>query len=144
MTNPRIATYQDLLDEKERLKQLLSAQKELVRQDFNEIKAELAPVRNAFSFIGKVTTKDKSNPLLNGVADTVIDIFIKRMILSRTGWITRLAVPFLMKNFSSHLIGDNKKSILKKVFSLFGSKRHMNGDLRHENLQHEKQEEPLK
>jgi len=126
----QIATYQDLLDEKERLQQLLKAQKELVRADFNEVKEEFAPVRSAFHMIGKFTTRDKSNPLLSGVAGTAIDLLVRRFLLARTGWLTKLAVPFLMKNFSSHVLGENKKPILKKLFSLFGKKPHMNGKMK--------------
>lgn len=125
MTNT-IATYHDLLEEKERLSKLLKAQKELVRLDFKEVKAELEPLRSAISMVGKITTRDKSNPLLTGVANTVIDVAIRNLILSRSGWLTRLVVPFIAKNFSSHVIADNKKPILKKLFSLFG-KKNMNG-----------------
>lgn len=122
-----IATYQDLLDEKERLTQLLKAQKELVHADFQELKAELAPVRAAFSTIGKMTTRDSSNPLLTGVTNTVIDVAIRNLLLNKAGWLTRMVVPFVMKNFSSHVIADNKQPILKKIFSLFGKKHKMNG-----------------
>ena len=122
-----VATYQDLLDEKERLTQLLKAQKELVRLDFEEVKAELAPLRSAISTIGKITTRDSNNPVLTGIANTVIDVAVKNVLLNKAGWITRLVVPFFMKNFSSHVIADNKQPILKKIFSLFGKKHKMNG-----------------
>ncbi len=127
MTKP-IRTYKELLEEKERLKLLLSAQKELVRQDINEIKQELAPVRSAISTVGKMVTKDKTNWVLSTAADTIIDIVVRRMILSKAGWITRLAVPFFMKNFSSHFIADNKDKILNKLSSWFG-KKNSNGKL---------------
>lgn len=126
MTNT-IATYQDLLDEKERLTQLLKAQKELVHADFQELKAELLPVRSAIATIGKMTTRDSSNPLLTGVTNTVIDVAVRNLFLNKAGWLTRMIVPFVMKNFSSHVIADNKQPILKKLFSLFGKKHKMNG-----------------
>lgn len=121
MTKP-IRTYEDLLEEKARLKLLLSAQKELVRQDINQLKQELAPVRSAISIVGKFATKDNRSWILTTAADTIIDIVVKRMLLSKAGFFTKLAVPFFMKNFSSHIIADNKDKIISKLSSWFGKK----------------------
>ena len=122
MTN-RIDSYEDLLKEQARLKLLLQAQKELVRADINQIKQEfVAPVRSAISYVGKFATKEKGNWLLTTAADTVIDIVLKRIVLSRAGWVTKLVIPFFMKNFSSHIIADNKDKIVNKLFSWIGKK----------------------
>jgi hypothetical protein len=121
MTKP-IRTYDDLLEEKARLKLLLSAQKELVRQDINELKQELAPVKSAISMVCKIATRDNRNWLLSTAADTIIDMVVKKMVLSKAGWITKLIVPFFMKNFSSHVIADNKDKIVSKLFSWIGKK----------------------
>ena len=95
-------------------------QKAVLRQDFHEIKEELAPVKNAISVIGKITTKDNTNWLLTTAADTAIDLLVRKFILSRAGWFTRIILPFFMKNFSSHLIADNKDKIFSKISSWFG------------------------
>jgi hypothetical protein len=123
---PQIKTYDDLLNEKQRLEQLLKSQKEIIRQDIQEIKEEFKPVKHAFSFISKLGTKDKSNPLLTATTDTVINLLVKKLLLAKTGWVTRLIVPFILKNFSSHVVSENKGSIMKKIFSIFG-KRNQNG-----------------
>lgn len=117
-----IRTYEDLLVEKARLTSLLSAQKELVRQDINEIKQELAPVRSAIAMIGKITTRENRYGLLTIAADSVIDLVVKKMLLYKAGWFTKLAVPFFMKNFSSHVIADNKDKIISKLASWFSKK----------------------
>lgn len=127
MTKP-INSYGDLLEEKARLKLLLSAQKELVREDINELKQELAPIKSAISIVGKVVTKDKGNWLLTSAADTIIDIVLKKMVLSKAGWVTKLVLPFFMKNFSSHIIADNKDKIVSKLFSWIG-KKNANGKM---------------
>ncbi|MCG2614334.1 hypothetical protein LZZ85_08575 [Terrimonas sp. NA20] len=118
-----IRTYNDLLTEKERLKTLLQAQKQILRQDVEDIKAELQPVKNAISLVGKFTTRDKSNPLLTSATESIIDLVVKRLLLSRTGWLTKLVVPFLMKNVSSHLVNANQGKIFSKLFSFFGKKK---------------------
>lgn len=137
MTKP-IRTYEDLMEEKERLNQLLAAQKELVRQDFIEIKEELAPVRSAISMVGKFATKDNRNFLLTTAADTVIELVVRRMVLAKAGWFTKLVVPFFMKNFSSHVIADNKDKILDKLSTWFGKKK-TNGK---SDVEFEKMKEP--
>jgi hypothetical protein len=121
--NPRITTYEDLMLEKHRLKLLLHAQKEQVREDIDDIKVQLAPVKSAISFIGKMTTKDPGNPLINGTINTVIDLVVRKIFLARAGWFTKLVVPFFLKNYSSHLVDEKKDSIVQKIFSWFKGKK---------------------
>jgi hypothetical protein len=113
----QINSYEELLREQQRLKALLQTQKQIIRQDINEIKEELAPVKSVISFVGKLTTKGSGNPLLSGAAGTIIDLVIRKLVLARAGWITKLVVPFLVKNYSSHIIDDNEKSIFKTLLS---------------------------
>lgn len=122
MTKPVIRTYDDLLQEKARLKELLQVQKELIRADVQDIKDELQPVKQAIGLIGKFTTRDKTNPLLTSATETIINLVVKKLILARSGWLTKLVVPFLMKNVSSHLVNENQGAIFSKLFSFFGKK----------------------
>jgi hypothetical protein len=128
-----IVTYEELMLEKNRLQVLLKVQKELVREDINEIKQELAPVKSVISFAGKLVSKEPGNFLLNATSNTIIDLVVKKLLLSRSGWLTKIAVPFLLKNYTSHVIDDNKDTILRKIFSLFKrkDKAGSNGELHH-------------
>lgn len=119
----QINSYEELLQEQQRLKALLRTQKEIIRQDINEIKKELAPVRSAISFVGKLTTKRSGNPLLNGTANTIINLVVRKLLLARAGWMAKLVVPFVIKNYSSHLINDNKKDILRTLLSWLPKKK---------------------
>jgi hypothetical protein len=128
----QIRSYSDLQEEKLRLRALLKEQKQLVHHDIQEIKAELAPVRNAISFAGKMVTRDTGGNLaLNVGANALIDLVVKKFILGKAGWLAKTLVPFLLKNYSSHVISDNKDSIFKKLFSWIGKKR-ANGKVGHE------------
>ena len=118
----QIKTYQDLLKEKEQLELLLKAQKELIVADIHDIKNDLRPAIDAVSFLGKIATRDKSDILITGAANQLIDLVFTKLILARTGWITRLVVPFFIKNYSSHFIGDHKNEWMKKLFSWIGHK----------------------
>lgn len=114
-----IRSYNELLAEKQRMELLLAAQKELVRYDLQELKAELKPAINAFALLGKVTTADSSNPLINGISNTAIDLLVKKGLLGRAGWMTRMLVPIILKNYSSHFITRHKDELTQKLFSLF-------------------------
>ena len=118
----RITTYEDLEREEGLLKGLLQSQKELIQVEVKLLKKQLEPVHMVAQFIGKITTADKHNPLLTHGTNTVIDMILKNFILSRSGWITKMLVPFFVKNYSSHLIADNRDSIINKVASIFTSK----------------------
>ncbi len=124
--NKPINTYEELLEEQARLRSLFVAQKELVRQDINQLKLELIPVQKAIKVVEKFVTKDNTSWILSTSADTLIDMFIRRTLLSKAGFITKMVVPFFMKNFSSHVIADNKDKILSKINSWF-SKKNTNG-----------------
>ena len=118
----KIRSYEDLEREEQLLEELLRTQKQLIQLDIQVLKDQLKPAKMALQFFNKITTVDKSNLLLNEGANKAIDFVLNKFILARTGWITKFLVPFFLKNYSSHLIGDNKVNIVEKVFSLFGRK----------------------
>lgn len=119
----KINTYQDLLDEKQRLTALLKTQKAAIKNDFLEIKEELSPLRSIAGIAGKMVSRDRGgNWVLNMGANTLIDIFVKKLILGKAGWFAKTVVPFLLKNYSSHVISDNNNSIFRKIFSFLGRK----------------------
>lgn len=119
----KISTYKDLLEEKERLQVLLDQQKQVLRDDIRGIKEEFEPVRVAAGVVGKFFKKDKSNPLLNIASNRIINLLVKNVLLKNAGWFTRIAVPFLAKNFSSHLLAENKTQILGKLAGWFNKLR---------------------
>jgi hypothetical protein len=122
----RIRTYGDLLNEKKRLETLLQTQKRLLSNDVNELQQEIRPAIHAFSMLGKIFTRNTENVLITGTINWLIDLVVKKLVLSKSGWFTRQAVPFLMKNFSSHFIAEHKEVLMEKLFSWMGHK-HSNG-----------------
>lgn len=122
-------TYNELVEERERLEKLLETQKEIIHADFLEIKAQLQPARDAISFLGKITTKDRTNPLLNVGSDILINTVLNKFVLAKAGWIARLVVPFFVRNYSSHVVGDKKGGKwFQKLKSWLG---HKNGKEKH-------------
>jgi hypothetical protein len=118
-----IKTYADLCEEREKVKILLDVQRQKVKADWQDLKDEFLPVRNAFGVIGKFTHPDRSNPIVNATLKLAGDLFLKNFVLAKAGWATKLAVPFVVKNYSSHMIVEKGASFLGKVANIFAGKR---------------------
>ena len=115
----KIRTYQDLLEEKQQLEAELVSKLELIRKDVAELKEEWRPVTNLLSGLGKITSKGKSNPLLSIGIDIIEGVLVKNILLTRGGWITRLVVPFLAKNFSTHILNKEGTSFFRQLIDRF-------------------------
>ena len=115
MNKNTIQSYDDLLEEKKRLEQLLIVHKEQISTNWIEMKKEFEPVNNVISFFSKLTTRDKTNPLVNIGIDVAGDLVLRKILLARFGWATRLVVPFLLKNYSSNVLADKGKSFIHKI-----------------------------
>ena len=120
--NKSIQSYKDLVEEKQRLEVLLVAQKEVLRNDVQELKTQLEPLKHAVEFIRKITTKDKTALLLTIGSDIVINSVVKRFILSRAGWFVRNVVPYFLKNYSSHFLAEQKEKWIEKLRAWLGHK----------------------
>ena len=56
----------------------MQAQKQVIRCDVEEIKLKLQPVKDALEFVKKITTRDKTNLLLDLGSDIAINTFDKK------------------------------------------------------------------
>jgi hypothetical protein len=110
--NRQIKTYEDLLAEEQRLTALLNTQKELITTDFAGVKRGLEPVGKVFQTLHKMSTRDNVPPLMNFGMEAGIDLLIRKWLLSRAGWLTKIVIPFVIKNYSSHIIGEEKREAL--------------------------------
>jgi hypothetical protein len=111
-----IETYSDLMQEKLRLESALKAQKGIIKKDISAFTERFMPVSESISTVGKFFTRDKHNPIVNAGVSLAGNVILKNIVLSRAGWLTRLVVPYLVKNFSSHLLN---KSLNKKGGNFF-------------------------
>ena len=120
----KIRTYQHLLDEEERLKAKLRLQEMVIRQDLMACKENLEPVKKVYTQVHKIFTRDNRVPVFNIGLDIGIDILLRRFLLRKAGWFVRIFVPYIMKNYASHFIAEEKrKAIIKKIEELFNKIR---------------------
>ena len=124
----KIRTYNDLLQEEQRLQQVLKGQEILIREDLVSMKENLEPIKKVYDQVQKVFTRDNRVPVFNVGLEMSIDILLRRFLLARAGWFTKTFVPYIVKNYASHIIGEEKrKAIIKKIEQLFNKIRSKKG-----------------
>jgi len=120
-----IKTYADLCEEREKVKVILEVQRQRVKADWQDLKNEFLPVKNAFGVVGRFARPDRSNPIVNAGLKVAGELFLKNFVLAKAGWATKLAVPFVVKNYSSHLLVEKGATFIGKLANIFsgGKKR---------------------
>jgi hypothetical protein len=119
-----IKSYEDLLQEEQRLMKQLKTHEELIKEDFAGLKENLKPVSNVFKVFNKMATRDNTGPILNFSLDLGVDLVIRKWLLAKAGWFTKIVVPFVVKNYSSHIISEEKRAkLLKKVQNILNKIR---------------------
>ena len=120
----KIRTYKDLLEEEQRLQQLLKTQEILIREDLVNMKENLEPIKRVYDQVHKVFTRDNRVPVFNIGLEVGIDMLLRRFLLARAGWFAKTLVPYIVKNYASHIISEEKrKLIIKKIEELFNKIR---------------------
>ena len=120
----KIRTYKDLLEEEQRLQQLLKSQEILIREDLVNMKENLEPIKKVYDQVHKVFTRDNRVPVFNIGLEIGIDMLLRRFLLARAGWFAKTFVPYIVKNYASHIISEEKrKLIINKIEELFNKIR---------------------
>lgn len=118
--NKSIKTYEDLLQEEQRLTTQLASYKGVIQDDIAGLKASLNPVKRVASTVKNLFTFGDNGPLLNFGLKFGTDIFLRKLLLGRASWIAKVVVPYLIKNYASHLITeDQRKAVAKSLSKLF-------------------------
>ncbi len=120
MSERKINSYEDLEKERERLMQKLRSHEELIKVDMAGVREGLKPFGKAMETVNKMATRDNTAPIFNFGMEMGIDLFVRKFLLARAGWLTKIVIPFLVKNYSSHFIGEEKReALMKKVKGFF-------------------------
>src|SRR4051812_27826343 len=109
-----IRTYNDLLQEKKRLKASLAIHKELIHQDLIDLKEKFQPALNLFSRVKRITKRNKTHPLLALGVNVAGEIFLRKLF-SKSHKIVRLTVPFIAKKAVNSVLMKGVVNLLSKV-----------------------------
>lgn len=118
----KIKTYEDLLQEEQRLTAQLRSYKDLIKEDIAGVKAGLNPLKRGVHIARNLFTRGDNGPLLNFGLNFGLDVMLRRVLLGRAGWITKVMVPYLVKNYASHLITEDQRRAVGQTVSNFISK----------------------
>src|SRR5687768_16677062 len=118
-----IETYQDLISEKARLERLIENQKNIIRHDLDELKAEfkkeIKPAIDAASFVKKLAKPETRNETLVTIGSNIaLDLILKRA-LRGSNLLVQLILPKIIKNYTTHFLHSFKqKSTLQNKKSI--------------------------
>ena len=113
----KITTYEELLRERERLELQLQVHEAAVKIHVDDIKKKLSPLRNLAHFFSNFTAPMASDTLIGTGLGLTLELLIRNVLFARTGWITKMVAPILIKNFSANMLQKNKLSLIRKVKS---------------------------
>jgi len=122
-----IRTYKELVAYQTELEQLLAVQKQVIRQDVENLKNELRPVTNAIGIASKFFIRNKVSSVFVKTVSSLIELVLKKKILSRASWPGRLLVPFFTRNILSHLmVAEHREQLFEKLREIIshGKKKH--------------------
>ncbi|MBO9203089.1 MULTISPECIES: hypothetical protein [Niastella] len=113
--NRQFKKYKELLEEKHQLEVLLQNKKEVVKADTIKLKLELKPIYEIAGHLNKFTARDKTSLILSLSSDLIADIIFKKIILARAGWLSKLILPYLLKNYSSNFLKEQKNKFFDRL-----------------------------
>ncbi|CAN5623143.1 hypothetical protein BH11BAC2_BH11BAC2_11000 [soil metagenome] len=123
----KIETLSDLKEERSRLIKKKILLEEVIKEDFQEIKASLSPVKMVADNVDKVLV-NRNFGLVPQLINFALDTVVKNGLLRKSGFLVRIIVPFLAKNAANNYVADHKKQVLGWIadkFLKFGnSKNH--------------------
>ena len=97
----RINNYQDLQEERKRLEADLDRYKAIMSDEVAVLKNKVEPLSNMVSFFTPPKNAHNNNALLHAGTNLGIELFVRQKLLSKSGWFTKLVVPFLLKKISN-------------------------------------------
>jgi len=103
----KIRTYNELLQEEQKLTELFNAQKALLKYEINDIKIEFEPALNLLHFLKKISLKNSENPVIQTAINMLVDILIEKLNGPDAGFIKTTMIPGILKKYSATLFTNH-------------------------------------
>jgi hypothetical protein len=105
---PEIRNHQELMAERAHLETLIENQKNIIRHDLDELKAEfkkeIRPAIDAANVVKKFARPEtRTNAIIATGTGFLIDLVLKRAF-RKSNIVVQLLIPRMLKNYTSHLI----------------------------------------
>ena len=115
----QINSYKELMEEKARLNALLVTQELQIKEDWQSIKEELKPAMLVGATLRKLFTRHAGLTAATLGINMLADGLVKKVILRKAGWLLRLVVPLLIKNYASHVGNGDPGHFVSKIKKFF-------------------------
>ncbi|TCZ69583.1 hypothetical protein [Flaviaesturariibacter aridisoli] len=120
----KIASYDDLVEEKARLEELLGLQKAAIKGSLNSLQEDVRPVTNGLLVVTRILTKigkrnRPTSPLLNVGLDIGVDMVLRRYLLRKAGWFSRTFVPLVASTLIARFLNSEKETAFTKKMKNF-------------------------
>ena len=103
----KMKAYDQILLEEQQLEEDLKFRKKRIVDKWLHLKASVQPAVIGMKLAENALTRAETNPVVNTGVNWTIDFLVKKLILKRSGWMTKMLVPFVLKNITSHVIQKN-------------------------------------
>ncbi|HSF46029.1 MAG TPA: hypothetical protein VLA58_08455 [Chitinophagaceae bacterium] len=104
----RILTFNDLLDEEQRLIMEVKRNKARIVEDFNIVKGKLQPANQALTFMSKLTGGQGQPGFVAHGVDIALDLLSKKYLFKRSNWFVTLAGSYLVRGLSQLFLSKTK------------------------------------
>lgn len=123
MNKPVIRSYEDLLQEQERLRNQLNAQKAELNERIRNVKEKLAPVGTILSAVGGIAAMGSNNPVLKTGIGLAVDMFLKKRLFKGSGFITGILGSFLVRNIATKVAAGTAGVLIGKLLKKLATRK---------------------
>ena len=123
MNKPVIRSYEDLLQEQERLRKQLHVQKAALNERIRDVKEKLAPVGAVLSAVSSLAAVGARNPVLKTGIGLAVDMFLKKRLFKKSGLITGILGSFLVRNVATKVVAGTAGVFIGKLVKAMASRK---------------------
>ncbi len=123
MNKPVIKSYDDLLQEQERLRKQLQVQKTELNGRIREVKEKLAPVGTIISAIGGISAFGAKHPVIKSGIGLAVDMLVKKRLFKKSGLVTGILGSFLLRNVATKVAAGAAGVLISTLIKKFTHKK---------------------
>lgn len=123
MNKPVIRSYEDLLQEQDRLRKQLNAQKTELNGRIRDVKEKLAPVGTIISAIGGISAFGAKNPMIKSGIGLAVDMLVKGRLFKKSGLVTGILGSFLVRNVATKVAAGAAGVLISTLIKKLASRK---------------------
>ena len=123
MNKPVIKSYEDLMQEQDRLRKQLNVQKTELNGRIRDVKEKLAPVGTIISAIGGISAFGAKNPMIKSGIGLAVDMFLKGRLFKKSGLVTGILGGFLVRNVATKVAAGAAGALISTLIKKLASRK---------------------